>query len=202
MLARLQPAVRRARGTFGSDLRQSRYNGHLSSSIAVDLSLLLRYAAGVVELGSYGLDFGKVGTPAVVIDDLARVLAKGIDELTRPIDAIKHQAKTVTVGISRTDESLLHVPLVAKTIEAGASRDVLTYSTLRTLAGVDPAVVDVLGFTRYSIQGDAAGDDATISIVDRGGASIGIPSRADTDPVLRGTKHRVAIDGLWRHSDR
>jgi len=194
MLARLQPAIARARSTFGADLRQRRYNGHLSSSIAVDLALLLRYATGVADLGSYGLEFGKVGTPAVVIDDLSRALAKGIDELTRPIDAIKHQAKTVTVGISRTDESLLHVPLVAKTIEAGASRDALTYATLRTLAGIDPAVVEVTGFTRYSIQGDPASTDATITIVDRGGVSVGIQSRVDTDPALRGTKHRVAID--------
>lgn len=192
MLARLQPAVRSARVSFGNELRQRRYNGHLSSSIAVDLALLLRYAAGVAELGSYGLDFGKVGTPAVVIDDLARVLAKGIDELTRPIDAIKHQAKTVTVGISRTDESLLHMPLVAKTIDAGASRDALTYRTLRTLAGLNPAVADVIGFTRYAIHGDASSDNATLAIVDRGGISVGIPSRADTDPTLRGTKHRVA----------
>lgn len=194
MLARLQPAIAQARAAFGSELRQRRYDGHMSSSVAVDLSLLLRYAAGVSSLGSYGLDFGKVGTPAVVIDDLARSLAKGIDELTRPIDAIKHQAKTVTVGISRTDESLLHVPLVATTIEAGASRDALTYNTLRTLAGIDPAVVEVTGFTRYAIQGDPKGRDATISIVDRGGVSVGIASRVDSDPVLRGTKHRVAID--------
>jgi len=194
MLARLQPAIAKTRAVFSNDLRQRRYNGHLPSSVAVELSLLLRYAAGVSPLGSYGLDFGKVGTPAVVIDDLARALAKGIDELTRPIDAIKHQAKTVTVGISRTDETLLHVPLVAKTLEAGASRDALTYDTLRTLAGINPAVVDVMGFTRYSIQGDVADDSATIAIVDRGGVSVGIPSRADTDPVLRGTKHRVATD--------
>ena len=195
VLARLQPEVARARSTFGSDLRRRRYNGHLSSSIAVDLALLLRYAAGLSDLDGYGLDFGKVGTPAVVIDDLARILAMGIDELTRPIDAIKHQAKTVTVGISRTDESLLHVPLVAKTIEAGASRDALTYSTLRTLAGINPAVVEVLGFTRYSIQGDPASHAATISIVDRGGVSVGIQSRVDSDPALRGTKHRVAVEG-------
>ena len=32
--------------------------------------------------------------------------------LTRPVDAIKHQAKTVTVGISRSDEGVSQVPLV------------------------------------------------------------------------------------------
>ena len=29
-------------------------------------------------------------------------------------------------------------------------------------------------------------------VVDRGGVATGIPSRTDTDPTLRGTKHRVA----------
>jgi uncharacterized protein YfaA (DUF2138 family) len=48
----------------------------------------------------------------VVIDDLTAALTRAIEELTRPVDAIKHQAKTVTVGISRSDESVLQVPLV------------------------------------------------------------------------------------------
>ena len=34
-------------------------------------------------------------------------LTRAIEELTRPVDAIKHQAKTVTVGISRSDEGVL-----------------------------------------------------------------------------------------------
>jgi glucosamine--fructose-6-phosphate aminotransferase (isomerizing) len=76
---------------------------------------------------------------------------------------------------------------------AGASRDTLTYDTLRTLAGVDPAVAEVVGFTRYRIQVQPEGN-ATISIADRGGVSIGIASRVESDPVLRGTKHRVAMD--------
>ena len=64
-------------------------------------------------LDAYQIEHGKVGTPAVVIDDLTGALTRAIEELTRPVDAIKHQAKTVTVGISRTDETLLQVPLVA-----------------------------------------------------------------------------------------
>ena len=45
--------------------------------------------------------------PGVVVEDLTAALTPGIEELTRPVDAIKHQAKTVTVGISRSDERLL-----------------------------------------------------------------------------------------------
>jgi hypothetical protein len=33
-----------------------------------------------------------------------------------------------------------------------------------------------------------------VAIVDRGGVSVGIPSRTDRDPALRGTKHRVAVE--------
>ena len=63
-------------------------------------------------LEAYQVEYGKVGTPSVVIEDLTAALTRAIEELTRPVDAIKHQAKTVTVGISRTDETLLQVPLV------------------------------------------------------------------------------------------
>ena len=45
------------------------------------------------------------------------------------------------------------------------------------------------------IEGDPMRDEATIAIVDRGGIAAKIASRVDRDPVLRGTKHRVAIDG-------
>ncbi|WP_243545230.1 SIS domain-containing protein [Pseudodesulfovibrio tunisiensis] len=35
------------------------------------------------------------------LDDILNILNKAIEEMTRPIDTIRHQAKTVTVGISR-----------------------------------------------------------------------------------------------------
>ena len=137
----------------------------------------------MVPLDAYQLEQGKVGTPAVVIDDLTAALTQAIEELTRPVDAIKHQAKTVTVGISRTDETLLQVPLVREVIAAGAPRDRLSYRTLRTLADLDPAIEDVVGYTRYRIEGpvDAEGT-ATITVVDRGGIARDLPSRTDRRP--------------------
>jgi glucosamine--fructose-6-phosphate aminotransferase (isomerizing) len=110
------------------------------------------------------------------------------------VDAIKHQAKTVTVGISRSDETLLEVPLVREVLAAGVARDSLSYRSLRTLVDLDPAVEQVTGFTRYRIEGDVEGDAATIHVVDRGGVAAGLPSRTDTDPRLIGTKHRVAYE--------
>ena len=60
--------------------------------------VLYRYALGIAPLEAYQAELGRIGTPAVVVDDLTAALTQGIEELTRPVDAIKHQAKTVTVG--------------------------------------------------------------------------------------------------------
>ena len=174
-------------------LRNGSYDGSLEASTAVRIGNLLRYSSSSIPLDSYQLDHGKVGTPSVVVEDLTAALTQGIDELTRPIDAIKHQAKTVTVGISRSDESLLQVPLVAETLAAGAPRDRLSYKTLRTLANLSPAVTEVTGYTRYRIE-SWDGDDAAIVVTDRGGISLDLPLRTSSNPTLRGTKHRVAIE--------
>ena len=149
---------------------------------------------GVVPLDAYQVDFGKVGTPSVVVEDLTAALTKAIEELTRPVDAIKHQAKTVTVGISRSDETLLQVPLVREVLATGAARDSLTYRALRTLVALDGAVDSVIGWTRYRIEGDPARGPATVHVVDRGGIARDIPSRTVDNPALRGTKHRVATE--------
>ena len=177
---------------FSDELRSGRLNGNLEASTAVRLAAQFRYATGDLPLESYQLEFGPVGTPALVLDDLAGALTQAIEELTRPIDAIKHQAKTVTVGISRTDEMLLTAGLVREVLDAGAPRDSLSYRTLRLLADLDAAVVEVVGFTRYRVDG-LDGSTPTVAIVDRGGISTGIESRSDSDPALRGTKHSVVV---------
>ena len=78
---------------FLDELRSSGYDGHLEASTASKVVTILRYVTGVASLDSYQIEVGKVGRPGIVIDDLNAALTKAIDELTRPIDAIKHQAK-------------------------------------------------------------------------------------------------------------
>ena len=181
---------------FFDGLRAGQYNGHLEAATAVRVSALLRFASGSVPIEAYQMEFGKVGTPGVVVEDLAAALTAAIEELTRPVDAIKHQAKTVTVGISRADESLLQGQLIQDLLATGCPRDRLSYKTLRTLAAVTPAVADVVGYTRYRLEGHPNGELAQIFVVDKGGVATGIASRVEKDPALLGTKHRVAAERL------
>ena len=188
VVARLGAELRHPVERFQDGLRSGLYDGHLEASTAARLYGLLRDVLSERPVEQYSQQSGKVGTPAAVIDDLVGALTRAIEELTRPVDTIKHQAKTVTVGISRSDESVIDRPLVQAMLAAGAGRDVLSYRTLKVLADLDPAVAAVLGYTRYRIDGD------TISIIDRGGISRDIPSRVERGAQLRGTKHRVASE--------
>lgn len=183
------PALAAGAAAFSAGLRRGDYDGHLEASTAVRITTLMRYAVGSAPLDGYELELGRVGTPEAVVDDLAGALSVGIDELTRPIDAIRHQAKTVTVGISRSDQTLLEAPLIQAVLAAGAPRDRLSYSTLRALADLSPAVAEVLGHTRYHVDGLD-----TIAVVDQGGIAAGIMSRTAASRALTGSKHRVAAD--------
>jgi glucosamine--fructose-6-phosphate aminotransferase (isomerizing) len=188
--AELEPVASR----FLEDLRAGSYNGCLEASTAVRVASVLRYATGLIPLDLYQMDFGRVGTPGVIVQDLTDALTAAIEELTRPIDAIKHQAKTVTVGISRSEDELVQAPLIREVLAAGAPRDRLSYRALRTLAALDAAVDEVVGYTRYRIEGSVADHTATAHVLDRGGVATAITSRTERDPTLTGIKHRAAFE--------
>jgi glucosamine--fructose-6-phosphate aminotransferase (isomerizing) len=194
LLRSLRRSLTQAAQRFFDGLRSHGYDGNLEASTAVRLASSLRYAIGVSPLDGYQAEHGRIGTPAVVVDDLIAALTLGIEELTRPVDAIKHQAKTVTVGISRTDETLLQPALVQAVLAAGTARDRLTYKVLRTLADLDPAVAEVTGWIRYELGADPEDGEVPLAVVDRGGIALDIPSRAERAGLLRGTKHTVAVE--------
>jgi glucosamine--fructose-6-phosphate aminotransferase (isomerizing) len=179
---------------FFDALTTGDYDGNLEPSTAVRVVTMLRDVMASDPLQSFQNNTGKISSPEALLDDLTSSLTRSIDELTRPVDAIKHQAKTVTVGISRSDEGLLDRALVQAVLNAGVARDRLSYKTLKIIADLDAAVASVVGFTRYSIEGDVEGNGATISVVDRGGIARELASRVDRNSNLVGTKHRVASD--------
>ena len=194
LLARLAPRLDPLAARFHHELSSGALNGHLEASTATRLASLLRYALGIQPLDTYVLDYGTVGTPSRVVDDLTDALTRAVEELTRPVDAIKHQAKTVTVGISRSEDALFEATLVRAVLDAGASRDRLSYKALRTLAALGPAVADVTGYTRYRIDGDVVAGSATIHVVDKGGSAANLASRTESEARLLGTKRRVAAE--------
>jgi len=68
------------------------------------------------------------------------------------------------------------------------------HRALRTLSGLDLGVAEVLGSTRYRSVGDLDGGTAHIQVMDRRGIAQGLRSRTADNPLLRGTKHLVAME--------
>ena len=165
---------------------------------ASDLTLLFKYLSGRLPLTDFELDFGIRGTAKNVIDTLFRVLGESINLMSRPVDAIKHQAKTVTVGTSRISERVEGVLFDALTdhrldIAQVVNRNVIV---MKNIQGV---VDEIRGSILYRIDGlgllGDPTDQTTIQILTKTGALAELTSRVETDPVLKGTKRIIVRQG-------
>jgi glutamine---fructose-6-phosphate transaminase (isomerizing) len=194
-------ALHRAVDEFAGSMAGWRARGELASlnsETAADMALLLKYASGKLPVEDFREDFPDRRAGASPLDALVGCLGRAIDELSRPVDAIRHQAKTVTVGTSRKVETLRGVlfdPMSALgfTVENLRAREVLTLKRLQA------AVEAVRGFTLYRVRGldedGAPADTSTVSIERRGGASETMRSRVEKGGPLLGTKRTIARTG-------
>ncbi|MCX5839286.1 MAG: SIS domain-containing protein [Deltaproteobacteria bacterium] len=163
-----------------------------------DLILLLKYAAGKLPLDDFEHDFPGAEAPASPIDLLDITLGHAVDELSRPIDAIRHQAKTVTVGTSRKETPPGGV-LFNILAELSFSAKSLLSTNLLALRRIQKAVTAANGYTLYAVNHMDAegkpGDDSTIEIRKRAGVSVGMPSRVEKPGLLMGTKKGIVASG-------
>ena len=191
-LVRLREAAFFEIDTAWRELVDGGYDGNLHVGLAVRLALALnRLSSGLGDSGEEAA--------ASALDSLRDALDAAIDDLTRHVDTIKHQAKTVTVGISRHDQTLGRMPLAAALVEAGAPDGAISSEDRRTMSALDPFVDQVLGYVRYRLwaggDGPPPGDDATIRVLRAGGLCRDLQSRTVRQPLLQGTKYAVAVEG-------
>ena len=163
-----------------------------------DLSILLKYLAGRLPVSDFELDFGKKGTAQHMLSTLFDSLGEAINYMARPIDAIKHQAKTVTVGTSRTIEKIEGI-LFDVLAKSGFGISQLTSSNIRVLKNLQGIVSKINGAILYSIDGlNVLGeitDQTTISVKQKTGSLAPLTSRVETDSQLRGTKRIIVREG-------
>lgn len=162
-----------------------------------DIVLLLKYAVGKLPMEDFWIDF-KGGDGLSPLDLLNISLGKAIDELSRPIDAIRHQAKTVTVGTSRKEE-LPRGILFELIAQLGFSIRNLAGQNVLTLGRVQKSIAGIRGYTLYDVHDPAQGSGSpalsTISIRRRGGIALEMQSRAEASCALMGTKKTIVRTG-------
>ncbi|MBN1383230.1 MAG: SIS domain-containing protein, partial [Deltaproteobacteria bacterium] len=192
---------RRVVGEFAAGFNQRRNEGAFSfmnGKIISDIALLLKYVVGKLPLEDFWHDFKVEDGFASPIDLLDVTLGRAVDELSRPIDAIKHQAKTVTVGTSRKDQPLQGVIFDILTALAFPPKT-LSGENIPAIGRIQKALEAVRGFTLYNIQNlDEEGrpsDASTISILKKEGIALQMRSRTETSGVLMGTKKTIVRTG-------
>jgi len=162
-----------------------------------DISLLVKYASGKLPLEDYWAEFNGDNT-ANPIELLNVALGHAVDELSRPIDAIRHQAKTVTVGTSRKEEVLkgpfFDILKALRFLERN-----LKGQNILALNRIQRAISRIKGYTLYDVNDlDEEGvplDTSTIAIRQREGVSLEMKSRAEASKRLMGTKRTIVRTG-------
>jgi glucosamine--fructose-6-phosphate aminotransferase (isomerizing) len=210
----LEKSFREKIAFFYKEFRRKKSDNSFPSAMglgaASDLTLLLKYLSGRLPVSDFEIDFGKKGTALNMLNTLFECLGQSINCMSRPVDAIRHQAKTVTVGTSRISEKvegILFETLTQYNIDASQliNRNIMV---LKNLQGI---VSDIKGAIFYRIQGlnllGEPTDQTTIEIIKKDGTLKPIPSRVETDSLLKGTKRIIVREGnvyigIGRKDDR
>ncbi|MBW1842136.1 MAG: SIS domain-containing protein, partial [Deltaproteobacteria bacterium] len=199
---------------FYREFRRKKAENNFPSAIGIgtvsDLTLLLKYLAGKLPVPDFEVDFGKKGTAKNMLDTLFVCVGEAINCMSRPVDAIKHQAKTVTVGTSRISEKvegLLFNALAAYGVNIShlSNSNIIV---LRNLQGITSKIEGAIFYRIGSLDflGDPT-DESTIEVIKKEGVLKPIPSRVETDTRLKGTKKIIVRQknvyiGKGRKDDR
>jgi len=183
---------------FRQQQAQKRFPSNIGFDAASDLVLLLKYLAGRLPVSDFELDFNQKGTASNMLNTFFNRLAASINYLARPVDAIKHQAKTVTVGTSRISDRIEGLLFEALALEKiNISR--LTNSNIIVLKNLQDVISYIEGSLLYRIRGlDLLGDpteDTTIVVINKRGIAQNFPSRVDSDSRLKGSKRIIVRQG-------
>jgi glutamine---fructose-6-phosphate transaminase (isomerizing) len=187
---------------FYMEFRKRQKENMLSSAMginsATNLTLLLKYLAGKLPLSDFVMDFGVKGTARNMFNKLFELLGESINNLARPVDAIKHQAKTVTVGTSRIEEKVEGI-IFNLLAENGFNISQLTINNVMVIKNLQGILSAINGTTLYRISGinllGEPTDETTIEVIRKTGTSAALKSRAEKDRSLKGTKKIIVQRG-------
>lgn len=198
----LEKSFREEIAYFYTEFRKKKTENRLPTTIgfdfASDLPILLKYLSGRLPVTDFELDFGYKGTAGNMIYTLFKYLGEVINHMARPVDAIKHQAKTVTVGTSRIPEKiegLIFDLLAQKRFNVSN----LTNKNVMVLKNLQSVIERIKGSVLYQIDflnllGEPT-EESTIELVSKDGSSSEIRSRVEDDNQLKGTKRIIVSEG-------
>lgn len=165
--------------------------------VASDITLLMKYLTGRLPVRDFELDFGVKGTPKQMLNVLYECLGKAINNMARPVDAIKHQAKTVTVGTSRISDQM--EGLLFEAVQKRFSIEQLTTKNVIVLKNLQNIIDRIEGSVLYKVGGlNVLGEpteESFLEVMEKQGSSQEIDSRFEYDKTLKGIKRIIVRQG-------
>ncbi|MGM0655770.1 MAG: SIS domain-containing protein, partial [Thermodesulfobacteriota bacterium] len=149
-------------------------------------------------VSDFEVDFGVKGTPPNMLSTFFDTMNQAINIMARPVDAIKHQAKTVTVGTSRTSERFEGIIFDALA-EHNIQIPLITNTNVLVLKNLQEIISEIKGAVLYRITGlnllGKVTADTRIDVVSKTGILTNESSRVETDHRLKGTKNIIVREG-------
>ncbi len=183
---------------FSKKRRQGGFPAAMGLDNATNIALLLKYLSGRLPVSDFEIDFETKGTPTNMLNTFFTNINYSINIMARPVDAIKHQAKTVTVGTSRIAEKFEGIIFNELNIN-NFQISQITNKNVLVIKNLQEVISRVNGGLVYQISGMSLLGEVTpetkIKIINKTGMLKEEPSRVETDPRLKGTKNIIVREG-------
>ncbi|WP_457553446.1 SIS domain-containing protein [Desulfobacula sp.] len=183
---------------FSEKRRKGAFPSIMGLDIVASITLLLKYLSGRLPVSDFEIDFQTKGTPSNMLDTFFDTINKAINTMARPVDAIKHQAKTVTVGTSRIMEKFEGV-VFNELAANGIQISQITNRNVLVIKNLQEVIAMVKGCFLYQISGlsllGEVTDETKIKLVNKTGLLKNETSRVQTDHRLTGTKNIIVREG-------
>ncbi len=183
---------------FSKKRRENAFPAAMGLDNVANITLLLKYLSGRLPVSDFEIDFMTKGTPSNMLNAFFENLGFAINNMARPVDAIKHQAKTVTVGTSRIKETfqgLVFDELGFHDIQISQ----ITNKNVLVIKNLQEVIARINGGLLYQVTGlNLLGEvtpDTRIHVKEKTGTLKNETSRVETDPQLKGTKHIIVREG-------
>jgi glutamine---fructose-6-phosphate transaminase (isomerizing) len=183
---------------FSKKRRENGFPAAMGLDNAANITLLLKYLSGRLPVSDFEIDFPAKGTPANMLSAFFEHMNLAINNMARPVDAIKHQAKTVTVGTSRIRETFQGL-VFDQLARHGIQISQITNKNVLVIKHLQEVIARVNGSLLYQITGlNLLGEvtsDTRILVKEKTGALANETSRVETDSQLKGTKNIIVREG-------
>ena len=183
---------------FSKKRRTHGFPAAMGLDTATNITLLLKYLSGRLPVSDFEIDFEIKGTPSNMLDTFFKNLGQAINIMARPVDAIKHQAKTVTVGTSRINEKF-EGPIFDELSANNIQISQITNKNVMVIKNLQEVIAHIKGGLLYQVSGlsllGEVNGETKIKVIRKTGSLENETSRVEKDPRLKGTKNIIVREG-------